>query len=574
MNKKPPTIRSIDESSLHRIRARSKGKPTFADCYPDRKALGCLNPGAETLQLNEVLPGSKVYFRWICNKNSAHQWDGTAGNRTRYHCPHCYAEEKSEKIRRGKTNPENLLKDKFPEHFAQLEVVLDSKGRELDKNYLGAKSFEKGIWNIGCGCGPFVARISDRTCGTPSQGCISCANAKIGKRTRERSLKKYGRLSETHETLAAEWVAPYREDRKHIGLTPETVSSTSGEKVLWRCSNLAPSGLPCGWEFPAIVADRALGNHNCPSCANRDTRGQSKRRRAVDVHGSVKDHPRLGPEFRRIVDSRYSHLTSADISIESNYSCEWKCSIHSKKFFVTSPSARFRYESGELRISGCGSCSEEKKRAWGYTQGLDRSGVLAEKFPKLAQAWIDCPNAPNQTPYNTSCGSRLIVNWRCLNKPAHPSWRATVCDRKNGVGCPTCNSSKGELLISKELTRLEVSFVPQLTVKRLLKLRGPTSIEISSIQSYDFAIFNGTEELIALIEYHGIQHYEPVNFGNKDRDEDEIQKSFEKTCERDKKKSALASDLNIPLLVIPYWKQKEIHELLDVFLGSSLKLKQ
>lgn len=573
MNKKPPTIRSINEKSLHRIRARSKGKPTFADCYPDRKALGCLNPGAETLQLNEVLPGSKVYFRWICNKNPAHKWNGTPNNRTRYHCPHCYAEEKSEKVRRGKTSRDNLLKDKFPEHFAQLEVVLDSKGNELDKNYLGAKSFAKGIWNIGCGCGPFVARISDRTFGAPGEGCKSCANAKIGKRTREESIQKHGRLSETHSTLASEWVAPFRESRKNIGLTPDTVSSTSGEKVLWRCSNLAPSGFQCGWEFPAIVADRALGNHNCPSCANRDTRGQSKRRLAVDVHGSVKDHPQLGPEFRRIVDSRYSHLTSADISIESNYSCEWECYLHPGKIFATSPSARFRYENGELRISGCESCSVEKRRAFGYTQGLKRSGALAEKIPKLAQAWIDCPSAPSQTPQNTSCGSRLIVNWRCINKPAHPSWQASVCDRTKGVGCPTCNSSKGELIISKELTRLGVSFVPQLTVKRLLKITGPTSSEISSKQSYDFAIFNETQELIALIEYHGKQHYEPVNFGGKYRTEDEIQKSFEEICERDRKKSALAMDLNIPLLVIPYWDQKEIHELLDVFLGSTLKIK-
>ncbi len=110
----------ITAASVHRRKALARGKKTFAEKYPTKRATRCLHPGAKTLQLNDILPGSKLYFEWICETNPDHFWPTTANNRSQYGCPHCYEENRSEKVRAGKTNPNNLLMDRFSKHFSQL----------------------------------------------------------------------------------------------------------------------------------------------------------------------------------------------------------------------------------------------------------------------------------------------------------------------------------------------------------------------------------------------------------------------------------------------------------------------
>lgn len=71
-----------------------------------------------------------------------------------------------------------------------------------------------------------------------------------------------------------------------------------------------------------------------------------------------------------------------------------------------------------------------------------------------------------------------------------------------GRGCPKCNGSKGENEINKILKNKNVDFIVQ---KRFEDCRNKKPLP------FDFAIIkNGN--ISCLIEYNGLQHYEPVDF--------------------------------------------------------------
>lgn len=86
-------------------------------------------------------------------------------------------------------------------------------------------------------------------------------------------------------------------------------------------------------------------------------------------------------------------------------------------------------------------------------------------------------------------------------------WNAAPKTLLLGKGCPICNSSKGELKISKFLDDNNITYVHQKTFDNLVGVGG-------NLLSYDFYIPSKK----ILIEYQGIQHEKPVDFkgyGNK-----------------------------------------------------------
>lgn len=102
----------------------------------------------------------------------------------------------------------------------------------------------------------------------------------------------------------------------------------------------------------------------------------------------------------------------------------------------------------------------------------------------------------------------------------------------NGSRCPCCNSPKGELIISKILDTLNISYEPQKTFEDL---------KDKSYLSYDFYI----PDQNILIEYQGIQHYQSVDvFGGKSQ--------FKIQQKHDKMKADYAKDHNYNLISIPY----------------------
>ena len=98
--------------------------------------------------------------------------------------------------------------------------------------------------------------------------------------------------------------------------------------------------------------------------------------------------------------------------------------------------------------------------------------------------------------------------------------------------CPYCNSSKGETLIIKILDTLNITYESQKTFEDLRD---------KSYLSYDFYIPSQS----ILIEYQGIQHYEPVNhFGGESR--------LKAQKKHDKMKADYAKNHHYNLIAIPY----------------------
>ena len=73
---------------------------------------------------------------------------------------------------------------------------------------------------------------------------------------------------------------------------------------------------------------------------------------------------------------------------------------------------------------------------------------------------------------------------------------------------------------------------------------------------FDFAVFNNLGELDSLIEYQGIQHYEPVEYFGGD-DKFAIQKEY------DEFKRGYCIKNNISLLIIPHWELDNVANVLN-----------
>ena len=126
----------------------------------------------------------------------------------------------------------------------------------------------------------------------------------------------------------------------------------------------------------------------------------------------------------------------------------------------------------------------------------------------------------------------------------HGMFLQTPNDHINGVGCPTCKSSKGELAVREYLLSHNIDYVEQKTFedcKDKSKLR------------FDFYIPSQN----ICIEYDGIQHFQPIStFGG--------QKGFEECIKRDKIKTNYCQEHNIKLIRIKY--DENIQEILDKYL--------
>lgn len=80
---------------------------------------------------------------------------------------------------------------------------------------------------------------------------------------------------------------------------------------------------------------------------------------------------------------------------------------------------------------------------------------------------------------------------------------------------------------------------------------------------FDFAVFDHNQELLGLIEFNGIQHYQAVRrFGGK--------KALEGQTKRDAIKRLFCEENNIPLLVVKYDQTDDIPALVGKFLQDRL----
>jgi very-short-patch-repair endonuclease len=117
--------------------------------------------------------------------------------------------------------------------------------------------------------------------------------------------------------------------------------------------------------------------------------------------------------------------------------------------------------------------------------------------------------------------------------PKHGDFLQKPGNHLSGQGCPGCLESKGELMIAKLLNTLEIQFVRQ---KKFDDCRG-----FCKTLKFDFYL----PEFNAVIEYDGLQHYEPVKrFGGEEK--------FKTQKIYDEIKNKYCKDNGIKMIRIPY----------------------
>ena len=86
----------------------------------------------------------------------------------------------------------------------------------------------------------------------------------------------------------------------------------------------------------------------------------------------------------------------------------------------------------------------------------------------------------------------------------------------------------------------------------------------SELRLRDFAVYYNDGE-IRLIEYNGMPHYELTNWSH-DMTEQQMKDVLKINKKRDSIKKKRTTELNIPLLVIPYWEFDKIETLVKFFI--------
>ena len=106
-------------------------------------------------------------------------------------------------------------------------------------------------------------------------------------------------------------------------------------------------------------------------------------------------------------------------------------------------------------------------------------------------------------------------------------------------------ASRGEIKIEEILSMNEMSFVEEYTFPDLVSISGHPL-------RFDFAVFDDAGDLDFLIEYQGVQHYEPKSkFGGLP--------GLRKQQANDMRKREYCRNHNITLIAIPYWDEERIN---------------
>jgi Zn finger protein HypA/HybF involved in hydrogenase expression len=196
--------------------------------------------------------------------------------------------------------------------------------------------------------------------------------------------------------------------------------------------------------------------------------------------------------------------------------------------------------SNHLAGNGCPICRNEqfsKKRAHSLSTFIEKAEMIHGK--KYDYSKVRYKN--NYTKVEITCLT-------------HGSFLQLPMSHLQGIGCPKCRESKGEVAIKDFLVTNNVKFEEQ---KKFKDCKNP---DTGYFLRFDFYL----PDYNLLIEYDGHQHYIPVRFNNKS--ENDAKDDLRSTQMRDKIKNQYCKDKNIKLLRIPYWKIKNISILIGALL--------
>lgn len=218
--------------------------------------------------------------------------------------------------------------------------------------------------------------------------------------------------------VAKEW-----HPTKNENLSLSDLTSGSGRKVWWRCSN-------CGYEWQAALRDRLKGT-GCPPCS---VIAKAQKRAVPKTGNSLEDRfPNLAREWDT---AKNGLLKPSEVSSGSSKRAWWLCPICGNSW------GSFIYN--RTKGYGCPECANRRTSQRIKTPSPGSS--LADLYPKLVAEWDQEANG-NLTPYQFKPHSGEKVGWLC--KTCAKKWRASIGKRVDGRGCPHC---KG-LVISRKKSK-------------------------------------------------------------------------------------------------------------------------
>ncbi len=174
-------------------------------------------------------------------------------------------------------------------------------------------------------------------------------------------------------------------------------------------------------------------------------------------------------------------------------------------------------------------------------KGCQKSKTASSFKTKYSEIFIDRAKKVHGDKYTYLEYIAMRKNMKIICKK-HGEFEQRPDNHLRGNGCPSCDISFGETLIQNYLNNSNIKFKKEKTFdgcKNKLKL------------PFDFYL----EEKNTIIEFDGIQHYEPIDyFGGLE--------AFEYRKSNDKIKNEYCKNNNIRLIRIPYFKIKEIDDIL------------
>lgn len=226
---------------------------------------------------------------------------------------------------------------------------------------------------------------------------------------------------------------------------------------------------------------------------------------------------------------RYGNLTVIERGPNtSNGQATWKCLCDCGNFK--------NYDGYSLRsgkVTTCSNCEIRRKKCSeiGKNNLVDLTGQHFGRLTVIKR--IPTPDyVKRETPY-----------WECQCSCGNTCVAAGYNLRRGFVSSCGCLKSKGEEKITQLLQQAKVNFKPQYTEERFRLSTG-------GLPHFDFAIFDDENNLKALIEYNGEQHYKYYTNKNTWNNKE----NFLKVSKRDEEKRQKCKDFQIKLYEISYQK--------------------
>lgn len=222
-------------------------------------------------------------------------------------------------------------------------------------------------------------------------------------------------------------------------------------------------------------------------------------------------------------------------------------------------------------VCTCG-CGEEKNVANFYDNFCQKR--MKEEQEKLETARIDKKILPVPEDMNDLTGQKYgfleIIGFGGFFKHARYWWAKCSCGTwilnkenmfttKVTYSCG-CIKSKGEFRIAQFLTENNINYVGQKKFRECYYYRE---------LPFDFYVQNPKDGKWFLIEFQGIQHFQPIKYCESMTDEDAL-KNFKKLKKRDKIKKDFCEKTGTELLEITYLDFPEIENILVEKLGLNL----